>query len=723
MRATCKKIYFLFIFSLILLSGCSILQSRDKPVLEQPNKTQETKSFTALKIYIEQDGMYQLGLSDLSDYGLENYSIDPANLRLIHQGYEQPLWIDGEGEELMLRFYGESSKSRFSRENVYWLVTEQWEMANEVDTNNLLNLEAQEPNQVSKPGTYAEIIRLEENQIYLPQSDSEDHWYWASLPAPNSQSVEATLTSVELGQAVIQLTVWASTDAESDPDHHLRVRINDVVLIDETWDGKGTRTLNGKFSSEVLKNGINQIIVESPGDTDVLADVVYIDKLEISYPRIPMATDDRLFFWSTGSHIRLQGFSGKIDNYDITHPDRVERVLRDYDPRSTLVGLENHRYLAVGRRGYLKPTQIVIPQLEPNLKSEVLMADYIAIGPNDLLKSLEPVFELRKLQGLRVLAVDINAVYDQFNHGVPDPGAIHQFMQYAYDHWDPQPKYLVLVGDSTYDPLGYISTDEANITPAMFVDTEFGGETVGDVDFVQLNDEPWPDLAIGHIPAQRPDQVEILVDKILKYEYSIDHRTNPMNVLAIADGQSPAFGVDAQTFLDLFPSRDFNKDLLSPTAGDLEANKTIRSSMENNNSIIAYFGHGSLTMWGKDRLFTDKDVEELSNDQLPIILNFTCLTGLFTHPLVESLTESLLWQPNGGAVAVFAPSSLTLPSDQSFLSNSIGRIIVNNPAATLGEIHLQARREVPTDTSGTLDVMQTFMLFGDPALRISGAAP
>jgi hypothetical protein len=69
-------------------------------------------------------------------------------------------------------------------------------------------------------------------------------------------------------------------------------------------------------------------------------------------------------------------------------------------------------------------------------------------------------------------------------------------------------------------------------------------------------------------------------------------------------------------------------------------------------------------------------------------------------------------------VAVLAPSSLTLPIDQSFLSQAFVEAMIADPQARLGEIHLQARRSVPPDTSGSLDVMRTFMLFGDPALRI-----
>ena len=96
----------------------------------------------------------------------------------------------------------------------------------------------------------------------------------------------------------------------------------------------------------------------------------------------------------------------------------------------------------------------------------------------------------------------------------------------------------------------------------------------------------------------------------------------------------------------------------------------------------------------------------------------TCLTGLFTHPKAESLAETLLWDASGGAVAVLAPTSLTLPGDQSLLSHALVKAFLQNPSTPIGELLYQARRQVPTDTQGALDVMETFLLFGDPALRL-----
>jgi hypothetical protein len=313
----------------------------------------------------------------------------------------------------------------------------------------------------------------------------------------------------------------------------------------------------------------------------------------------------------------------------------------------------------------------------------------------------------------------VSAIYDQFGDGSPEPQAIHEFINHAAKSWQPAPRYLVLVGDASYDPQNYLGFPQANQLPAYLINTEFGGETSSDTGFAQLNDDPWPDIATGIIPARTPDQVSSYVNKVLQYEKDLPPVTEPMSLLAIADGQDPAFKADAQGFLDLFPSDRFHAELFAPPAGAADAQQKIIDLFNQDFPLIAYFGHGSIDMWGKDKLFTTQAVAQISHlEHYPILFNFTCLTGLYTHPKVDSLTEALLWQPDGGAIAVLAPSSLTLPYDQGFLSRSLAQLIIDDPTATIGEMHLNARRQTPVDNNGGLDVMRTFMLFGDPALRL-----
>jgi hypothetical protein len=162
--------------------------------------------------------------------------------------------------------------------------------------------------------------------------------------------------------------------------------------------------------------------------------------------------------------------------------------------------------------------------------------------------------------------------------------------------------------------------------------------------------------------------------------------------------------------------------LLAPESESSEAARSVVQEIEAGALFFAYFGHGSVTQLGRERYLSVDDVTALETTQLaPVMLHFTCLTGLFTHPTVESLTETLLWLPEGGPVAVMAPTSLTLPTNQRALMQGILEGYRANPDGTLGDIMLAAWTQVPLDSPDARDVARTFLLFGDPALRLQRA--
>lgn len=134
----------------------------------------------------------------------------------------------------------------------------------------------------------------------------------------------------------------------------------------------------------------------------------------------------------------------------------------------------------------------------------------------------------RRAQGYRVLVVDVEDVFDEFNGGVPSPHAIYRFTRYFYEHGNAGA--LVLVGDSSEDEKNVVTGFSApNFMPSylrMFhVTTNPADDEVVTTDkpFVMMPGpggtiDRYPDLIVGRLPVGSTGELKIVLDKIFKYE-------------------------------------------------------------------------------------------------------------------------------------------------------------------------------------------------------------
>ncbi len=662
----------------------------------------------SVKLRVSRQGIYQLRLSDL---GWEDS--DLASLQLFFRDQPQPLWILSEAGETYIRFYGRTDQSQYTAQTIYTLRRGEQggiQMASAPEAVSRTSALVTSPAVMSS-------LRIEENQLYQPVVNEGDHWFGDKLIAPQSQSYVFQLAGLAPGEGKIQVELWGYTSGAMEPDHHVLVSVNGKQVSDSSWDGQTRFRVEAQIPEGVLKEGDNTVTLTFPGDTEAVVEIAYLDWIEIQYPRQPQTEGGYLIFESTGQPVRLTGLASGSAIFDITTPHNIT-VTKVSESNPIFYGETSHRYMAVNPSGYLQPDQIASPRSDPDLLNAENYGEYLAIGPESLLEPLAPLLEQRESQGLSTQSIPLEAIYDQFNGGMPEPGAIRTFLSYAQTNWTVPPRYILLVGDASYDFKGYTSSPPQDPLPTMMVYTTHGGETGSDILIANINEDPWPDLAIGRLPARSPDQVRVFVVKTLSFEQGLPAATWKRNILAIADGQGPTFSYDAQDFLDLFP-HTYNLSLIAPSPGTETAAQDIAAALEKGQLITAYFGHGSLNMWGKDQLFTREDASQLNNaDRLTIMLHVTCLTGLFTHPTEESLGERLLFNPNGGAVALMAPTSLTLPGAQEFLSSAFVEGLLQPKLRRLGDVALYAWRQAPTDYPSYIDVMNTFLLFGDPALLL-----
>ncbi|MFM9709540.1 C25 family cysteine peptidase, partial [Streptomyces galilaeus] len=92
------------------------------------------------------------------------------------------------------------------------------------------------------------------------------------------------------------------------------------------------------------------------------------------------------------------------------------------------------------------------------------------------------------------------------------PQAIKDFLAYAYHSWSsPSVRYVLLLGDASYDPKNYLGTGTKDWLPGYPVVTSYI-QTVSDPAYASVNgNDILPDLAIGRLPAASVTEAQILV--------------------------------------------------------------------------------------------------------------------------------------------------------------------------------------------------------------------
>ena len=96
----------------------------------------------------------------------------------------------------------------------------------------------------------------------------------------------------------------------------------------------------------------------------------------------------------------------------------------------------------------------------------------------------------------------------------------------------------------------------------------------------------------------------------------------------------------------------------------------------------------------------------------------TCFTGSFHRPEVATLDESLLRLSGGGAVAVWGSTGLGVSTGHVSLQSGFYQAINDHEDRDLGAATLAGKMELYA-TGSHQELLDTFTLFGDPALKMN----
>ena len=724
------------------------------------------------KILVSEEGIYRLTRSWLEARGVNVTAIDLSQVRLYNLGQEMAISIHDENGDTQfdpedyVDFYGravEETYAKYTTQNVYWLT-----LAGGSGAPKRMAAIDSTPGSESVPLDQTFTVHHEADRRYwalAPGGDSLDRYFFdpylygediAYPGAGDPVPFNLFLPGVS-GQGTLKI-MMAGTWA---PNHQVAVSLNGTPLGTYSWND--IAFYQATIENVDLLEGNNTVTLQCLTGVDAIA----VDWFEVTYPRSLESYGDSLrFSHETGYLFQVSGFS--TDNllaFDITSPGDVERVINFETTGTGPYTLDFEPESAPGQRTYLVLTedQVKTPtaiseDVYGNLADPAIGADYILITHRDIgwkvngdpNQWLTDLVSLRQGQGLRVKVVDVEDVFDEFSYGIESPGAVRDFLAYAYTSWSPPaPQYVLLVGDSTRNPKNnpdptYGLDSVTTYIPTYLTFTEHNGESATDEWFVRVSgDDAISDLYIGRLPAKNNTEATIMVNKILAYEGSINSKSWEKNVLLLADDQREGPEYEYEATFELMnddvaallpaamsdPFRGYLNDYFD--ADDLSAE--IIAKIDSGALMVNYSGHSSVQILANHRInyeniFNNSDVATLTNSGMyPLFVGMGCLSGHFVYPEdwnFPSLAEALLRAEDKGAAAALMSTGQTTTEGQHILDSALFDAIFNQDVRVLGRAVSAAKQTLTANGESTYEeVNETFLLFGDPAMTLKVPLP
>jgi hypothetical protein len=572
---------------------------------------------------------------------------------------------------------------------------------------------------------------------------TEDFWFWEQFwsGAPNLGISEFPIdvAGVAVGDFTAELTV--NLQGLSNHDHQITLTLNagtanEQLLGPVGWNGFDAKTATFKFAQEKLFDGANTINIQGMNNGD--GEALGLDSFDLAYQKMYVAIDSRLVCNSSDNDvITISGFTGAdIALFEISDPLHPKQVTGfDIDAANGKVtfvpSAENIGYLGADLNTQKEPDAMIYDE-PSDLRNEQNSAQYIVITADELAAGAQSLAAYRETRGLSTMVVTLTNVFDEFSDGIYDPFAIRNFIAFALSNWASAPQYVVLVGHGSYDFKEVLAAyefipDVDNLIPVVMVNTPYGLYG-SDSLYSDVDGDGLADIALGRIPAKTNAEVEAVVAKIEAYELSL--AISDKHVLMVADNPDSVsinnFPADSDNLAALV-SADYTVDkIYYPGLSKTQMQNQFVTSVNSDNGafLVNYIGHG-----GYDRMSDFFAIEDtvgdqnlLSNSQYPIYLALTCLVGGFDYPLFDSLGEVLMLKDGSGAIAIWAPSGLSINSEAVKMNQELFSVIFMEAAGDLDLGHAVKQALENYNSNGPVDnpnMLRIYNLLGDPALKVN----
>lgn len=664
---------------------------------------------TAVKLSVPQSGWFRVDRSELVAAGLPAGAAN-TNLQLFLNGVEVPIEVsDADGS---VSFFGQGLDTLETGKNVYWLRT------GSVPGLRISRRVGERP--AARNG--AGLVGLDNFALTVERRDRV--LYFSSLlngeggnffgPVVGSTPISQTLNVRDLdvvtgGAANLEVSLVGLTVQA----HQVQVKLNGTMVGVINSTDRQQPVWSAPVSRSLLVEGQNVVTLQSVGAG---SDVSLTDYVRLTYPRQYRANGGTgEFTVPAGRAVRISGFSGeKIQVLDITDPNQpqVSEFAATSDAEG---GFEFDLPGAGADRRLLITDQNVVPSQILNVSGnhastlnvyDGMVRQLVMIAPAQMHSALTPLIDQRQAQGITTKLVDIEDVFDEFGYGKHTAQSVKDFLRHARKNWETAPDYVLLVGDSTYDPRNYLLQGENDLVPTKLVDTDFM-ETSSDDWFVDFDNDTIAEMAIGRLPVRTPAQLGVVVGKLLTYDGQPAEAQR--QALLVSDTE---FTAASQQVAANLPAGTVVTSIYRGTDTDAALRQQLLDGLNSGPAIVNFTGHGQMGYWTGGGLFTVSDPAMLTNARPSVYIMLSCLNNFGHDAYQDSIGEALL-KSEHGAAAVWGSSGITFSDPQVVMAQRLYEQYSTVAGVRLGDAIRQAK-----SATYSPDVRRTWLLFGDPTMRL-----
>ena len=677
-----------------------------------------------IDIRIIDDGIYKVTYEDLKhqmrvmrDSLNVNFTwnidyINPKLLELTNNGMPVPLHFVGENDNSFdpgdyFEFWGEHIKGKESyynphtNKNVYKL-----KLLNQIGTrmaveNGGLHFEA---SQVIVPDGYQQTVHFE-RQVFsdrlgyqVEQGNiffhKEDVLFWKPITAPDLSITPFELEyplSVNTRYFNAKVSIWGASYLENVVnDHHAIVRINSALINSHRWTNQTEKIFENASSmaNSYLFHGINNLFIDMPGDTPMgYLEQIFLDYFQITYWREYKTDSDFLKFNKPSNRpfglyqFELQNFSdeqvfvykiGSSIFNNITVEPLTDMGLPPYTIKfQDNIITDGIEFVALTENMKKKPVSYS-PDIPSDLKNPNNQAEYLIVTNTEFSKAEGTLFfeSIYQSRGVNVKIIDLQDVYDEFNHGIVCTYAIKDFFSYAFHNWsEPRFSHVLLLGDGIFDKRNQTDIDRFDIVPIHNIWTYKHGATASDNWYACIiGDDPVADFHISRIPVFTAEQILPIAEKSLHYMENKNFQDKWHSTVTLAAGGKVDDATDIFAQQSESIRRGFIPDYyqvnrvytaVSTVSPQYQGGTfQLKDRINDGTVFLQFMGHGGGRIWSDYNLMNANDIRTLSNQNYPFISSLSCFASAFDTRGLASIGEVFVAEPNKGGIAHIGFSGL-----------------------------------------------------------------